>query len=150
VTKTQATLYGLPCCHPARRLDHGPRGLGICRFWLSGRHRSDIDDSYAPLEEYPLEAFDKLRNVNVKALFNITIRCLRRLCAAASARDPARVINVGSIDGLRVSVIGELRLRRDQGRDAHAYPAARHPAGQGVDQRQRARPGPFRQHDGNR
>ncbi len=56
----------------------------------------------APLEEYPLEAFDKLWNVNIKALFALTVRSLPLLRAAASADDPARVINIGSIDGLGV------------------------------------------------
>ncbi len=56
----------------------------------------------APLEDYPLEAFDKLWNVNVKALFELTVRSLPLLRAAASREDPARVINIGSIDGLGV------------------------------------------------
>ena len=56
----------------------------------------------APLAEYPLEAFDKVLNINVKALFEVTVRSLPLLRAAASPQDPARVINIGSIDGLRV------------------------------------------------
>jgi NAD(P)-dependent dehydrogenase (short-subunit alcohol dehydrogenase family) len=56
----------------------------------------------APLEEYPLDAFDKLWNVNIKALFALTVGSLSRLRAAATADDPARVINIGSIDGLGV------------------------------------------------
>jgi NAD(P)-dependent dehydrogenase (short-subunit alcohol dehydrogenase family) len=56
----------------------------------------------APLAEYPLEAFDKLWNVNVKALFALTVRSLPLLRAAATPDDPARVINIGSIDGLGV------------------------------------------------
>ncbi len=57
----------------------------------------------APLEEYPLAAFDKVWNINVKAMFQLTIRCLPLLRAAATADDPARVINIGSIDGLTAS-----------------------------------------------
>jgi len=56
----------------------------------------------APLEDYPLDAFDKLWNINVKALFELTVRCLPLLRAAATKDDPARVINIGSIDGLGV------------------------------------------------
>jgi len=56
----------------------------------------------APLEQYPLDAFDKLWSINVKALFQLTVSCLPLLRAAASPADPARVINVGSIDGLGV------------------------------------------------
>jgi len=56
----------------------------------------------APIEEYPLDAFDKLWAINVKALFQLTVLTLPLLRAAASAEDPARVINIGSIDGLGV------------------------------------------------
>jgi NAD(P)-dependent dehydrogenase (short-subunit alcohol dehydrogenase family) len=56
----------------------------------------------APLEEYPLDAFDKLWNVNVKALFELTVRSLPLLRAAASTADPGRVVNIGSIDGLTI------------------------------------------------
>ncbi|SCF45462.1 NAD(P)-dependent dehydrogenase, short-chain alcohol dehydrogenase family [Micromonospora matsumotoense] len=56
----------------------------------------------APLESYPGAAFDKLWAVNVKAVFRLTTALLPVLRAAASDDDPARVINIGSIDGLRV------------------------------------------------
>jgi len=59
----------------------------------------------APLEEYPLEAFDKVWNINVKAPFDLTVRCLPLLRAAATPDDPARVINIGSIDGLTTSAV---------------------------------------------
>jgi NAD(P)-dependent dehydrogenase (short-subunit alcohol dehydrogenase family) len=58
----------------------------------------------APLEEYPDSAFDKIWSVNVKAMFSLTRLLLSRLRAAATAEDPARVINIGSIDGLRVPI----------------------------------------------
>ena len=57
----------------------------------------------APIEEYPDAAWDKVLALNVKALFHLTRALLPRLEAAASPGDPARVINVGSIDGLRVT-----------------------------------------------
>ncbi|HEX2770951.1 MAG TPA: SDR family oxidoreductase [Micromonosporaceae bacterium] len=56
----------------------------------------------APLEAYPEGAFDKLWAVNVKAIFRLTTALLPGLRAAASPEDPARVINIGSIDGIRV------------------------------------------------
>jgi NAD(P)-dependent dehydrogenase (short-subunit alcohol dehydrogenase family) len=55
-----------------------------------------------PLETYPDSAFDKLWAVNVKGIFRLTVDLLPALRAAASPEDPARVINVGSIDGIRV------------------------------------------------
>jgi NADP-dependent 3-hydroxy acid dehydrogenase YdfG len=98
-----------------------------------------------PLEQYPLEAFDKLWNINVKALFNITIRCLPPLRAAASAHDPAPVINGGSIDGLRVSVMENYAYGATKAGVHMLYRAARHPAAQRVGHRQRARPRPLRE-----
>lgn len=56
----------------------------------------------APLETYPESAFDKLWAVNVKAVFRLTTALLPALRASATADDPARVINIGSIDGIRV------------------------------------------------
>ena len=59
----------------------------------------------APLEAYPEAAFDKLWAVNVKAVFRLTTALLPTLRAGASADDPARVINIGSIDGIRVPLM---------------------------------------------
>jgi NAD(P)-dependent dehydrogenase (short-subunit alcohol dehydrogenase family) len=59
----------------------------------------------APLEEYPLDAFDKLWDINIKALFQLTVLSLPLLRAAATPDDPARVINIGSVDGLGVPVM---------------------------------------------
>jgi NAD(P)-dependent dehydrogenase (short-subunit alcohol dehydrogenase family) len=56
----------------------------------------------APLSDYPESAFDKLWAVNVKAIFRLTTALLPALRAAAAPDDPARVINIGSVDGLRV------------------------------------------------
>ena len=56
----------------------------------------------APLEEFPESAWDKVLNLNLKAPFFLTRTFLPLLSAAASPEDPARIINVGSIDGLRV------------------------------------------------
>ncbi|RUL91892.1 glucose 1-dehydrogenase [Verrucosispora sp. FIM060022] len=59
----------------------------------------------APLEEYPESAFDKLWAINVKAVFRLTTALLPALRAAATDDDPARVINIGSVDGLRVPLM---------------------------------------------
>ncbi len=56
----------------------------------------------APLAEYPDSAWDKVLALNVKAIFHLTRALEPLLTAAASHEDPARVINIGSIDGLRV------------------------------------------------
>jgi NAD(P)-dependent dehydrogenase (short-subunit alcohol dehydrogenase family) len=59
----------------------------------------------APLAEYPDSAFDKLWAINVKAVFRLTVALLPLLRAAATPEDPARVINVGSIDGIKVPAL---------------------------------------------
>jgi NAD(P)-dependent dehydrogenase (short-subunit alcohol dehydrogenase family) len=59
----------------------------------------------APLEEYPDSAFDKLWAINVKGVFHLTRALLPQLRAAATTEDPARVVNIGSVDGIRVPVM---------------------------------------------
>lgn len=59
----------------------------------------------APMAEYPDEAFDKVMNTNVKGVFNLTRLLLPQLEAAVRPGDPARVINIGSIDGLQVPAL---------------------------------------------
>lgn len=54
------------------------------------------------LETFPASAWDKVLALNLKAPFFLTRALVERLATAATADDPARVINVGSIDGLRV------------------------------------------------
>jgi len=56
----------------------------------------------APLEEFPAAAWDKVVDLNLKTPFFLTRAFLPLLEAAATRDDPARVINIGSIDGLRV------------------------------------------------
>lgn len=57
----------------------------------------------APFEEYPGEGYDKVMDINVKAIFMLTRDLLPLLEEGASPENPSRVINIGSIDGLRVS-----------------------------------------------
>ena len=56
----------------------------------------------APLVEFPASAWDKVLDLNLKTPFFLTRAFLPLLEAAGTADDPARVINVGSIDGLHV------------------------------------------------
>lgn len=53
----------------------------------------------APLEVYPGDAWDKIQNLNVKSAFVMTQKLLPMLSEAASAQDPARVINITSVAG---------------------------------------------------
>ncbi len=56
----------------------------------------------APLEEFPASAWDKVLDLNLKSPFLLTRAFLSLLEAAGTQDDPARVINIGSIDGLHV------------------------------------------------
>ena len=56
----------------------------------------------APFAEYPDAAWDKVLALNVKAVFHLTRLLTPLLAKAGRADDPARVINIGSIDGLHV------------------------------------------------
>jgi NAD(P)-dependent dehydrogenase (short-subunit alcohol dehydrogenase family) len=57
----------------------------------------------APLGEYPESGFRKVMTLNTEALFFLTQSLLPLLSAGATADDPARVINIGSMDGIRTS-----------------------------------------------
>ncbi|HEX4110701.1 MAG TPA: SDR family oxidoreductase [Solirubrobacteraceae bacterium] len=62
----------------------------------------------ATLEQYPPDAFDRVFAVNVRAVFHLTQQLLGELRAAASPDDPARVINIGSVNGTTVPTFGDL------------------------------------------
>ena len=56
----------------------------------------------AALDEFPESGWDKVVDVNLKSVFFLTRELLPLLRAAGTEADPARVINIGSIDGLHV------------------------------------------------
>ena len=56
----------------------------------------------APIDSYPEAGWDKVLTLNLKSPFFLTRELLPQLKAAATHADPARVINVASIDGLHV------------------------------------------------
>ena len=55
----------------------------------------------APIEDFPPTAWDRVLSVNLKAVFGLTQALLPLLRAASTEDDPSRVINIGSVDGLR-------------------------------------------------
>lgn len=56
----------------------------------------------AALEDFPASAWDRVLDLNLKAPFFLTRAALPLLAGSATAQDPTRVLNIGSIDGLRV------------------------------------------------
>ncbi|KAI6377875.1 hypothetical protein MCOR25_002392 [Pyricularia grisea] len=59
----------------------------------------------ASIEEHPDSAWTKLLTLNLQRVFTLTQLLLPLLEKAATAADPARIINIGSIDALRVPVL---------------------------------------------
>jgi NAD(P)-dependent dehydrogenase (short-subunit alcohol dehydrogenase family) len=59
----------------------------------------------APLETFDDAAWDRVLAINVKGVFHLTKFLLPQLRAAGTAEAPARVINIGSIDGIHVPLL---------------------------------------------
>lgn len=58
----------------------------------------------APIDEFPESGWDKVMDTNVKGVFFLTQKLLPQLLRSATSEDPARVINVGSVDGIKTPV----------------------------------------------
>ncbi len=77
------------------------------------KHESRIDVLFnnagaswgATFDSFPESGWDKVMDLNVKSVFFLTQRLVKLLEAAGSADNFARVINIGSIDGMHVSGI---------------------------------------------
>tara|TARA_R110002110_G_scaffold406421_1_gene626418 strand:- start:238082 stop:238849 length:768 start_codon:yes stop_codon:yes gene_type:complete len=54
----------------------------------------------ASIDEFPENGWDKVMDLNVKSLFFLTQQLLPALRAAGTEEDPARVINIGSVNGI--------------------------------------------------
>jgi NAD(P)-dependent dehydrogenase (short-subunit alcohol dehydrogenase family) len=70
----------------------------------------------ATFEEFPESGFDRILAVNIKGVFMLTRALVPMLQAASEPGDPARVINTGSIDGIRPPA---------RGRDNFSYSASK-------------------------
>lgn len=55
------------------------------------------------VDTYPESAFDELFAINVKPVFGLVQRLLPKLREAASPADPARIVNIGSVVGVKPS-----------------------------------------------
>ncbi len=57
------------------------------------------------LSEFPESGWDKVMDLNLKSPFFLTRDLIPLLKAGATAADPARVINIGSVDGLHAPML---------------------------------------------
>ena len=58
-----------------------------------------------PLADFDEAAFERVLSLNVKGVFHLTKFLVPLLEAAGTAEEPARVINIGSIDGIAVPTL---------------------------------------------
>jgi NAD(P)-dependent dehydrogenase (short-subunit alcohol dehydrogenase family) len=68
----------------------------------------------APAAEYSESGWDKVIDTNIKSVFFLTREMLPLLEKAGTPSDPARIINIGSIDGLKAPFL-----------ETYAYPASK-------------------------
>ncbi len=54
----------------------------------------------APIDEFPESGWDKVVDLNTKSVFFLTQKLLPQLRAAATHENPARVINIASVNGI--------------------------------------------------
>ncbi|HWE68350.1 MAG TPA: SDR family oxidoreductase [Acidimicrobiales bacterium] len=59
----------------------------------------------APLADFDEAAFERVLALNVKGVFHLTKFLVPLLQAAGTQEEPARVINIGSVDGIAVPVL---------------------------------------------
>ncbi|KZZ89153.1 NAD(P)-binding domain protein [Moelleriella libera RCEF 2490] len=83
----------------AAACDAAPSGLHVLVNNAGATWGADVDS-------FPDAAWTKLLTLNLHRVFTLTQLCLPLLGAAASREDPARVIHIGSIDGVRVPNLG--------------------------------------------
>lgn len=57
----------------------------------------------APIDDFPESGWDKVMTLNIKSPFFLAQQCLPLLRKGGDGDDPARIINVASIDGLHTS-----------------------------------------------
>ncbi len=105
-----AQEYGGVCTALAADLSNVAGIEGIARALTEQEERLDILINNAgatwgaPIDEFPESGWDKVMDTNVKGIFFLTQKLLPLLRAAATADDPARVINIGSIDGIKTPI----------------------------------------------
>ena len=97
----------------------------------------------APIEDFPEMGWDKVMDTNVKGVFFTVQRLLGLLEASGTEADPARVINIGSIDGIKAPAFETFSYGPSK---AAVHYLTRHLGGQLVDRNivvNAIAPGPF-------
>jgi len=56
----------------------------------------------APIDHFPPDGWDKVMDLNVKSVFFVSQKFLPLLRQSGSSENPSRIINIGSVDGIRI------------------------------------------------
>ncbi len=108
--KRLAETYGGECIALPADLSQVSGAEGLAKRLAEHESRLDILVNNAgvawgaKLDEFPEAGWDKVMDTNVKGVFFLTQKLLPLLRASASAENPARVINIGSVDGLKAAI----------------------------------------------
>ena len=62
----------------------------------------------SPLKNYPDEGFAKVVDINLNAVFSLSRDCVPLLSISANESDPARIINIGSMDGIHIPIVSRV------------------------------------------
>ncbi len=73
----------------------------------------------APIESYPEKGWDKVMDLNVKSPFFLVQALLGHLKAGAKPGQPAKVINITSIDGITVNSVDTFAYQASKAAFAH-------------------------------
>ena len=85
-------------------------GINELASIISGHDKLDILVNNAgaswgePIDEYSENGWDKVMDTNVKGVFFLTQKLLPLLRNSGTSDDPSRVINIGSIDGIKTGL----------------------------------------------
>ena len=109
---TAAELSAFGCCRsiPADlSTEDGARALGEAVAELTDHVDVLVNNAGAtwgvPLDQHDAASWHRVLDLNVQGVFHTTKFLLPLLRAAGTAEDPARVINVGSIDGIHTPML---------------------------------------------
>lgn len=110
VREASVDLEALGRCHYVAADVTTPEGIvaiteAVADFAADGLHALVNNAGVtwgAPLESFPRKGWDKVLGTNLVSVFELTTALLPHLTAAAEASDPARVVTIGSVDGIRV------------------------------------------------
>jgi len=112
--------FGTIIAHPSDLSTHA--GVESFADWVAAREEKiDILVNNAgaawgePIETFSEAGWDRVMDLNVKSIFFMTQKLLPQLRAAAAAEGRARVINIGSIEGLTLPSFSE----------SYAYPTSK-------------------------